>query len=378
VSLGELLTEVDRRELVQSDQKYCLLGMRWYGKGLFIKDEKSGADIKAKYIYRVEANDVVYNRLFAWKGSFSTASAEFRDCYVSNEYPCFRAEKTRVDIAFLKWYMARQAFWDEVYRLSMGSSRQSRLRLKQSRFLSIKIDLPPLPVQRKIVRYISQISDKIDEARRLKVSVEQEQHSFLLSLVHEISGDAPKDMMANVAPVVRRQVTINKSKEYPELGIRSFGKGTFHKPAIKGSDIGSKRLFRIEPGDLLFSNVFAWEGAIAVAQPNDKGRLGSHRFITCTAEKNRVTADFLCYYFLTDGGLSQIRAASPGAAGRNKTLGIKKLEAIEIPVPSLALQKQFGKFLQKIQVVRTTHAQSAVELDTLLPAVLDRAVKGDL
>jgi hypothetical protein len=70
----------------------------------------------------------------------------------------------------------------------------------------------------------------------------------------------------------RDSVHPKKDREYPELGIRSFGKGTFHKP-LDYLSVGTKRLFRIEPGDLVFSNVFAWEGAIAVAQKDDEGRL---------------------------------------------------------------------------------------------------------
>src|SRR5215831_4037981 len=94
----------------------------------------------------------------------------------------------------------------------------------------------------------------------------------------------PKAPLAEIAPIVRRPVEIRHDQAYPELGIRSFGRGTFHKPALLGADVGTKRLFRIEPGDLVFSNVFAWEGAIAVASPADAGRFGSHRFITCIVD----------------------------------------------------------------------------------------------
>ena len=78
--------------------------------------------------------------------------------------------------------------------------------------------------------------------------------------------------MREVAPIVRRDVVVNHQSSYAELGIRSFGKGTFHKPTLSGIELGSKRVYSIEPGDLLFSNVFAWEGAIAVAKPEDTGR----------------------------------------------------------------------------------------------------------
>jgi hypothetical protein len=43
----------------------------------------------------------------------------------------------------------------------------------------------------------------------------------------------------------------------------------FQKPAITGLELGNKRIFKIEPWDLVFNNVFAWEGAIAVARAED-------------------------------------------------------------------------------------------------------------
>src|SRR5260221_1482662 len=49
-------------------------------------------------------------------------------------------------------------------------------------------------------------------------------------------------------------------------------------------------LFTIEPGDLLFNIVFAWEGAVAVARQQDKGRFGSHRFLTCVPKADFALA----------------------------------------------------------------------------------------
>jgi type I restriction enzyme S subunit len=162
------------------------------------------------------------------------------------------------------------------------------------------------------------------------------------------------------------------------LGIRSFGKGTFHKPALSGFDLGTKRVFHIEPGDLLFSNVFAWEGAIAVAQPDDAGRIGSHRYMSCVPVQDRATSPFLCFYFLTDEGLDFIRAASPGGAGRNRTLGIEALSRIQVPVPPLKDQMWFNTLLSEVASLKRLHDETATELDALMSAILDRAFKGEL
>src|SRR5262245_9263007 len=87
--------------------------------------------------------------------------------------------------------------------------------------------------------------------------------------------------MSEIAPLVRRPVHVEAGATYREIGIRSFAKGIFHKTPTTGLEIGDKRVFAIEPGDLLFNIVFAWEGAVAVASSAEEGTIGSHRFLTC-------------------------------------------------------------------------------------------------
>jgi type I restriction enzyme S subunit len=182
--------------------------------------------------------------------------------------------------------------------------------------------------------------------------------------------------MAEIAPLVRRAVEIDPSCEYHELGVRSFGRGTFHKPALAGTDVGSKKLFEIEPGDLVFNIVFAWEGAVAIAQREDADRVGSHRFLTCVANSEIATADFLRFYFLSPAGLAALGEASPGGAGRNRTLGLKKLEAIEVPVPPIETQRWFDRFQAKARRIERIREASAHDASALIPALLDEVFNG--
>jgi type I restriction enzyme, S subunit len=184
--------------------------------------------------------------------------------------------------------------------------------------------------------------------------------------------------MGNVAPLVRRPVEIQLDKSYPELGVRSFWKGTFHKPLLAGLDVGTKRLFQIAKGDLLFNIVFAWEGAVAVAQLNDDGRVGSHRFLTCVADSERTSSQFLRYFFLTQGGLELLGAASPGGAGRNRTLGVEALSEIHVPMPGLAQIQWFDALQAKAADVRRLHVEAKTELERLIPSMLHRAFNGEL
>jgi len=184
--------------------------------------------------------------------------------------------------------------------------------------------------------------------------------------------------MKKVAPIIRRPVQINAENLYPELGIRCFGKGTFHKPALSGLEVGTKKLFQIKTGDLVFSNVFAWEGGIAVAQEEDNNRYGSHRFISCDCDLEQVLPEYLNFHFLTPKGLEEIVRCSPGGAGRNKTLGLKKLEAIEVPVPDIEEQRKFVALLHQFKQLEKQRIEREKELSELIPSLLDKAFKGEL
>ena len=182
--------------------------------------------------------------------------------------------------------------------------------------------------------------------------------------------------MAEVAPLVRRPVEVQPDESYPELGVRSFGRGTFHKPALDGIAVGSKKLFRIEPRDLVFNIVFAWEGAVAIAKPDDCGRVGSHRFLTCVPNPKISTADFLLYFFLSPEGLRALGDASPGGAGRNRTLGLKKLAAINVPVPKIEKLRWFDRLQAKARALRAIRAEAEDEVAALIPAMLHEVFDG--
>ena len=56
--------------------------------------------------------------------------------------------------------------------------------------------------------------------------------------------------LSEVLQLQRRWIDVQPMETYREIGIRSFGNGIFHKSPIHGSDLGGKRVLRIEPGDL--------------------------------------------------------------------------------------------------------------------------------
>lgn len=273
-------------------------------------------------------------------------------------------------------YYLLMAKKDELFvPLMQGTANVS---LKVDDIANVHISVPNLINQRRVVSDIDALVAKLGELREAQTEIAMEAKAMLHSAFAKIIKDAPIRKMDDIAPLVRRPVEVRMGEEYPELGIRSFGKGTFHKPALDYMSVGTKRLYSIVPGDLLFSNVFAWEGAIAVARLEDEGRFGSHRFITCVPREGVATAEFLCFYFLTNEGLKKIGEASPGGAGRNRTLGLAKLAEIEVPVPAFEKQVWFNRLQAKVSAMLAAQQDAETELNAMLPSILDKAFKGEL
>ena len=55
-----------------------------------------------------------------------------------------------------------------------------------------------------------------------------------------------------------KPLKVESNAEYREIGIRSHCKGIFHKSPVTGKQLGSKRVFWVEPGCLVLNIVFAW------------------------------------------------------------------------------------------------------------------------
>ncbi len=176
-----------------------------------------------------------------------------------------------------------------------------------------------------------------------------------------------------VLELQRRSVEVLTDQEYHEIGVRSFGKGLFQKEPTSGASLGDKRVFCVRTGDLVISNVFAWEGAVAVAGPEHDGMIGSHRFMTWTS-RGDVDVSYLRHYFLSDPGLGNLRRASPGSAGRNRTLSIAAFEAIKVPLPSLTEQRRIADHLTDLGAMSDVARTATDRLKATSHSIFDRLV----
>ena len=102
------------------------------------------------------------------------------------------------------------------------------------------------------------------------------------------------------------------------------------------------------PGCLTVNIVFAWEQAVAVTTMSETGFIASHRFPMFKPDSSRAEAKYLLRYFLSQKGSEALQLASPGGAGRNRTMSQSAFLKLKLPLPSIRFQRQFVSLVDRL------------------------------
>ena len=168
MKVDDLIYKVeDNKEEVEEDQEYNMVGVRWYGEGVFLRETVLGSETSAKQLNRLVNGAFIYNRLFGWKESFAVVTPEFEGCYCSNEFPQFLPKgKKKILTEYLYFLFIQPEFIKAVKVASGGSAAVSRNRFKEEDFLEFEILIPPFEYQLKIVEEYNKSLDNAKELRQ--------------------------------------------------------------------------------------------------------------------------------------------------------------------------------------------------------------------
>lgn len=392
---GDVLKSVSRPAKVEPSQQYRILGMRWYAQGLFVKDVKLGQEIRAQELYRVESGDFVYNRLFAWKGSFGIVDSVTAGGYVSGEFPYFNVNANQADAKFLHCYLAQEKIWQTIADNSTGQTNVSRLRLKEQDFLRMELPLPPLPEQQRIVARIEALARRVDEARGLRREAIEEANNLVNAHLSAIVRDLEKK--CEIQPLEKLLVEAGYGTSVKCESERINGA----IPVLRIPNVASEKVTLVDLKYGFLSNAevkktMLREGDLLIVRTNGSADLvgrcavvpnlpeatafASYMIrIRCNAEK--IHPHFLQLILRHQRTAGQLIDFARTTAGQyNVSLG--RLRNTKIPLPPLDEQHRVVAYLeslqQKVDELRGLQAATQKELDALMPSVLAKAFAGEL
>ena len=387
VALGEVLTKSDEWIDLNSNEQYRQVKVRLWGKGVMLREEVSGAQIAASKRLVVHSQQFIVSRIDARNGAFGLIPDSLDGAVVSSDFPVFTINPSMILPKYLEWMSKTHFFVDLCKAASEGTT--NRVRLKEDRFLVSKIPLPPLPEQRRIVAHIEELAAKIEEARGLRRRAGEEIEVLIATALSSIlkPSYSEKPQLLDDYLVDIKYGTSEKCSD-EETGPAVLRMGNIQNGQIRFSQLKYLEPEKIEPdlylgkGDILFNRTNSAElvGKCGIFESDLKCTFASY-LIRVRLDLNRAIPKLVAFYINSPLGRKYITSEIKQQCGQ-ANVNSKKLKNMPIRLPPLPEQRRIVAYLDalqaKVDALRRLQAETGAELDALIPAVLDRAFKGEL
>lgn len=266
----------------------------------------------------------------------------------------------------------------EMNRLGSGSTFKE---ISKEKLESIRIQVPPLPIQKQI----AVILEKADVAREKRRQANQLTEQFLQSAFLEMFGDPvtnpkgwEKRSIAELGSVVTGNTPAKEIANY-----YSMREVNFFKPGDFGDAVtllkssrdfltrsGSEQA-RICPMGSILTTCIGIIGKVGILQEDSC----FNQQINAIAPNTQIVNSWYLAYTLfgTKEVLDQLSNA-PVVPILNKG----RFSLIQIPLPPISEQQKFAALAEKVESLRAKQRESEKELDTLFNSLMQRAFRGEL
>ena len=382
VRLGEVLQH--RKEFITIDDltTYKRPRVQLHAQGIVLRDEVPGALIKTKTQQVCRTGELLVAEIDAKVGGFGLVPETLDGAIVSSHYFLFVIDEAKLERRFLDYFIRTPAFREQVE--AQGSTNYAAIR--PTHVLGYEIPLPPLSEQQRIVARIEELAAQIQEARSLRRHAAEEVENMLVAMAHRLDLSETDKLKAGwkrhrlqeCIQLVEDVYRVEADRSYPNFGIYSFARGLFMKPEIDGALTAATTLRRVKRAQFIYSRLFAFEGAYGMVTDEFDGHFVSGEYPTFDCDAGLIRAEFLVAYFKAPSVWKVVAAGSKGLGDRRQRVQPKQLLEHSIWVPPLGLQDQLAEVQAEVDTLKRLQAETAAQLDALLPAILDKAFKGEL
>jgi type I restriction enzyme S subunit len=394
VRLAEVVTPAERSERPVPGTTYRQIGVKLWGEGAYEREPMDGSQTKYAQLFRAEEGDIIVNKIWARNGSVAVVPESLAGCFGSGEFPMFAPKSDSLDPRWIHWLTKTHRFWAQCDEKSQGTSGKNRIR--PERFLDIDIPLPPLAEQQRVVARIEELAGEVHEARALRRQAVEE----ALALVPRATASLLDGAAWPKLPLGDILAETPRNGLSPQQEVESGGRPMLRINAVSSSptrfvDLAAAKQVDVSDNEarpfvLQHDDVFIvrYNGDInRVAKPAIFKASGDCRVVfpdklmRLRPDLSRMLPDFLVFALTARSVRDQIEELGKTTAGN---IGISggDVQSFVVPVPPLPEQRRIVAELDALQAevdaLKRLQAETAVELDALLPSVLSKAFAGEL
>lgn len=155
--LADALILDEDRVVVASDAVYPQVGIRGFGGGLFRKGGVTAADTTYRHFNRLSAGQFVVSQVKGWEGAVAVCDDESAGLFASPEYRTFRCNPAKLNPRYFAHLCRTSWFHAKLAPATRGQGAR-RERLRPEMLLAIKIPLPPVKVQDRLVPLFDRVA----------------------------------------------------------------------------------------------------------------------------------------------------------------------------------------------------------------------------
>lgn len=394
VQIGDVVTPVARAEIPVPGEMYRQLGVRLWGEGAYERESIDGGETKYAQLFRAEAGDIVVNKIWARNGSVAVVGKELAGCYCSGEFPMFLPNPSYLTPSWFHWLTKTRDFWSQCDEKSQGTSGKNRIR--PEKFLEIEIPLPPLAEQQRIVARIEALAEQIREAQMLRQQAIEEAELLYMGHLNAAMEPHGKSWRRETVEDVILSMDAGWSPQCLETPASEGIWGVLKTTAVQWCNFRShenKELpetlsprpeLAVRQGDVLVTRAGPRKrvGVVAAVRQDEPYLTISDKIIRLRTDTSKVDPRFLELSLASPFSQEHLVQRKTGLADAQVNISQAILRATPVAYPPISEQHRIVTELDALQAqvdaLKKTQSETATELDALLPAVLNKAFRGEL
>jgi type I restriction enzyme S subunit len=300
---------------------------------------------------------------------------------VSPMYTIVRCKKELLP-QYLLYFLKSENGVTEINHRAEGAVR---FQLKFKDLQRIPIYLPSISEQERIMRLL----DETEALRAARARANTRMEQFVPALFQEMFGDFSKHKQVQVSEIAKVQGGLQltpKRNNYPlrkpYLRVANVQRGYLILDEIKEINLTEDEFSKtkLEKGDILVvegNGNPAEIGRAAIWHNQVENCVHQNHLIRIRCDSDKLLPDYLVIFLNSETGRKYFLKSGNTTSGL-VTISTSVVKKCNLPLPPLALQREFAARVEAARGVQSAQGKSAERIEALYQSMLSRAFAGEL
>lgn len=387
--LNKIATEIIH---IENEEKYSILGVRSYGKGVFISRTVFGKELKMKKYQKSLKNTLFWCKVDTKNGAFGVVTEKYKNTFASSNMTFAEINLKRLNPEYLQILFQIKKFNKYMDNFTNGTTNRRYVKIDT---LMSEILIPVLTLKQQnkmIVNYNQKIElAKIQENKANEIGNKISAYLFNELDIQIIEQEKVKSILANISfsdinywgvekNIIKNKYQSTKIKPVSlekdeQLYSRAFrGKSPKYSNTSRFTILNQKcnrwnslemehsktvdeewfknisKEFFTQEGDIIINST--GEGTIGRATcitKNYENLLYDSHILLLRVNKNKINSLYLTYFINSEIGQEEIENIKSAQTTKQTELGITNLKRLNLYLPSLEIQNEIANEITKLK-----------------------------